>query len=65
MNLTRSSVSHFRLEEEYKRQKLISAVDPDLVEGVPIGIQVVCGKYEDEKCIAVAKVIESIISQRQ
>ncbi|KAH6892421.1 acetamidase [Thelonectria olida] len=36
--------------------------DFDLVEGMPVGIQVVCGKYEDEKCIAVAKIIDSLMN---
>jgi amidase len=35
--------------------------DADLVEGLPVGVQVICGKYEDEKCIAVAKVIKSLL----
>lgn len=25
---------------------------------MPVGIQVVCGKYGDEKCVAVGKVIQ-------
>ncbi|KAH6980650.1 amidase signature domain-containing protein [Ilyonectria sp. MPI-CAGE-AT-0026] len=33
----------------------------DLVEGMPVGVQIVCGKYEDEKCIAVAKIVNSLI----
>ncbi|KAM0505893.1 hypothetical protein ACHAQF_002999 [Verticillium nonalfalfae] len=35
-----------------------SQYDIDLVDGIPVGIQVVCGKYEDEKCVAVGKVIQ-------
>ncbi|KAJ5086509.1 hypothetical protein NUU61_007816 [Penicillium alfredii] len=33
----------------------------DSVEGLPVGVQVVGGKYGEEKCIAVAKVIESLL----
>lgn len=35
--------------------------DVDLVEGAPIGVQIMAGKYADEKCIAVAKVIEALL----
>jgi hypothetical protein len=35
--------------------------DFDLVEGMPVGIQIVCGKYEDEKCIAVGKVVDTLM----
>jgi Asp-tRNA(Asn)/Glu-tRNA(Gln) amidotransferase A subunit family amidase len=31
--------------------------DIDLVEGMPVGIQVVGGRFGEEKCIAVAKAI--------
>ena len=37
--------------------------DPELVEGMPVGIQIVAGKYGDEKCIAVAKVIEECLQK--
>lgn len=33
----------------------------DSVEGLPVGVQVVGGKFGEEKCIAVAKVIESLL----
>ncbi|KAI8721544.1 Amidase [Fusarium sp. LHS14.1] len=35
--------------------------DFDLVEGMPIGVQVTCGKYEEERCIAIGKVIEELL----
>ena len=35
----------------------------DLVEGLPVGVQIMAGKYGDEKCIAVAKVIEELLQQ--
>ncbi|KAF3352146.1 hypothetical protein VdG1_09366 [Verticillium dahliae VDG1] len=35
-----------------------SQYDIHLVDGMPVGIQVVCGKYGDEKCVAVGKVIQ-------
>jgi Asp-tRNA(Asn)/Glu-tRNA(Gln) amidotransferase A subunit family amidase len=30
---------------------------------MPVGVQIVCGKYEDEKCIAVAKLVESLLKR--
>ncbi|KAM5349637.1 hypothetical protein ACJ41O_006142 [Fusarium nematophilum] len=36
--------------------------DIDLVEGIPVGVQIMAGKYGDEKCIAVAKVIEELLN---
>lgn len=39
------------------------ADDINLVKGMPVGIQVVGGKFGEEKCIAVAKVIEEALVQ--
>lgn len=32
--------------------------DIDLVDGMPVGIQVVGGRFGEEKCVSVAKAIE-------
>ena len=32
--------------------------DIDLVQGMPVGVQVVGGRFGEEKCVAVAKAIE-------
>lgn len=40
---------------------MIHADNLDSVEGLPVGVQVVGGKFGEEKCIAVAKVIESLL----
>jgi amidase len=37
---------------------LIYADDFNLVEGMPVGVQVVGGRFGEEKCVAVAKAIE-------
>ncbi|KAH8807797.1 acetamidase [Xylogone sp. PMI_703] len=37
--------------------------DFNLVKGMPIGVQVICGKYEEEKCIAVSKVIDNLVNK--
>lgn len=37
---------------------LICLDDINLVEGMPVGIQVVGGRFGEEKCVAVAKAIE-------
>lgn len=34
--------------------------DPNLVEGMPVGVQIVGGRFGEEKCIAVAKVVEEV-----
>lgn len=39
--------------------------DIDLVNGIPVGVQVVSGKYEEEKCIAIAKVIERLLKENE
>ncbi|KAI9040166.1 putative acetamidase [Aspergillus affinis] len=39
--------------------------DIDLVEGMPVGVQVVGGRFGDETCVAVAKVIERVLAGRQ
>lgn len=38
--------------------------DIDLVEGMPVGIQVVGGRFGEEKCVAVAKAIEQAMQRR-
>ncbi|KAJ5336547.1 uncharacterized protein N7506_004569 [Penicillium brevicompactum] len=38
--------------------------DIDLVEGMPVGIQVVGGRFGEEKCIAVAKAINQAIQKK-
>lgn len=35
--------------------------DVDLVKGLPVGIQVVGGRFGEEKCVAVGKVIDSLL----
>lgn len=35
--------------------------DIDLVDGMPVGVQVVGGRFGEEKCVAVAKAIEQAI----
>ena len=35
--------------------------DINLVEGMPVGIQVVGGRFGEEKCVAVAKAIKQAI----
>ncbi|CAI7670333.1 unnamed protein product [Penicillium discolor] len=38
--------------------------DINLVEGMPVGIQVVGGRFGEEKCVAVAKAIEQAMQRR-
>jgi amidase len=40
---------------------IVTADDLDLVKGMPVGVQVVGGKFGDEKTIAVAKVIKELL----
>lgn len=32
--------------------------DPELVKGMPVGVQIVGGRFGEERCVAVAKVLE-------
>lgn len=43
------------------RAELTGLDDVDLVDGIPVGVQIIAGKYGDEKCIAVGKVIEELL----
>ncbi|KAF4973999.1 hypothetical protein FZEAL_9067 [Fusarium zealandicum] len=45
--------------DEFNKQQY----DIDLVDGMPVGVQIMAGRYGDEKCIAVAKVIKELLSQ--
>jgi Asp-tRNA(Asn)/Glu-tRNA(Gln) amidotransferase A subunit family amidase len=36
----------------------IATDDVDLVDGMPVGVQVVGGRFGEEKCVAVAKAIK-------
>lgn len=38
--------------------------DINLVEGMPVGIQVVGGRFGEEKCVAVAKAIEQAMQRK-
>jgi Asp-tRNA(Asn)/Glu-tRNA(Gln) amidotransferase A subunit family amidase len=40
---------------------LIAAEDIELVHGVPVGVQIVTPKWQEEKCIAVAKVVDEAL----
>lgn len=40
---------------------ILSIDDVEAVEGLPVGVQVVGGKFGEEKSIAVAKIIESLL----
>lgn len=42
----------------------IVADDIDLVEGMPVGVQVVGGRFGEEKCVSVAKAIEQAMRWR-
>lgn len=41
-----------------KRYTDIVLDDLDLVDGMPVGVQVVGGRFGEEKCVSVAKAIE-------
>jgi amidase len=36
--------------------------DPDLIRGMPINVQIVTGKFGEEKAVAVAKAVEEALS---
>lgn len=42
----------------------IFADDVDLVDGMPVGVQVVGGRFGEEKCVAVAKAIEQAMRRK-
>ena len=35
--------------------------DPDLIRGMPVNVQIVTGKFGEEKAVAVAKAIEEAL----
>lgn len=43
---------------------LMFADDIDLVDGMPVGVQVVGGRFGEEKCVAVAKAIEQAMRRK-
>lgn len=38
--------------------------DIDLVDGMPVGVQVVGGRFGEEKCVAVARAIEQAMRRK-
>lgn len=57
IGLIKSSVSlHEGVYEA--RYTNIALDDIDLVDGMPVGIQVIGGRFGEEKCVSVAKAIE-------
>lgn len=64
--LTRSIISNVsglvHLSKTKWRTKTDTRIDDvEAVEGLPVGVQVVGGKFGEEKSIAVAKVIEALL----
>lgn len=56
ISLIKSSVSGFR---EFSKLSTNMAIDDiDLVDGMPVGLQIVGGRFGEEKCVSVAKAIE-------
>jgi amidase len=41
------------------------ADDPKLIDGMPVSIQVVGGKFGEEKAVAVAKAVQEALELRQ
>ena len=35
--------------------------DPAIFEGAPTGVQVICRRYEEEKCLAVTTVVDAAV----
>ena len=46
---------------EQLKNMLIDAIDdPELVKGMPVGVQIVTGRFGEEKAVGIAKLIESL-----
>jgi hypothetical protein len=61
MSLIISNVSS--ISRKPKKKRLLTEIDDiDLVHGAPVGVQVITPKLQEEKCIAVAKVIEDSLA---
>jgi amidase len=35
--------------------------DPDAYDGAPVGIQIVCKRYEEEKVWAIAQIVDKVL----
>jgi amidase len=47
------------VSDEFNHQQY----DAELVDGMPVGVQVVGGRFGEERCLAVAKVIEELLAR--
>jgi amidase len=52
----KSSVSHIGFDPHQSPDNVTD--DVELVDGMPVGVQVVGGRFGEERCVAVAKAIE-------
>ena len=55
------SAPSFIVEGRVKLTLICFPDDPDLVSGMPVGIQIVGGKFGEEKTVAVAKAVEEAL----
>lgn len=42
---------------------MLETDDPTLIDGMPVSIQIVGGRYGEEKAVATAKVVEDALSK--
>lgn len=40
------------------------AYDADKMAGLPVGVQVVCGSWEEEKCVGMMRVLDRALGER-
>ena len=60
IDTTGSNVGQQRLLDEHLLTILID--NPDLIRGMPVNVQIVTGKFGEEKAVAVAKAVEEALS---
>ena len=60
IDTTGSNVGQQRLLDEHMLTILID--NPDLIRGMPVNVQIVTGKFGEEKAVAVAKAVEEALS---
>jgi amidase len=43
---------------------LVALDNPEELDGLPCAVQIVAPRFHDEKCLAIAKVVGSILNQK-
>lgn len=61
LNMENCQLSPSFLQNCERARTLMGVDDPELYHGTPVAVQIMCRKYEEEKCWAIAKIVADAV----